>query len=57
MTRRLSLLVAAVALVVAADSVPADAETVWLCKPKLAENPCRDSLETTVYDSWTQTHV
>jgi hypothetical protein len=58
MKLRLSLLVASVALVVlAAGSDRAAAETVWLCKPKLAENPCRDSLETTVYDSWTHTHV
>jgi hypothetical protein len=31
----------------AAASAPANAETVWLCKPGLRPNPCRQSLETT----------
>ena len=29
----------------------AQAEVVWLCKPADADNPCRDSLQATVYDT------
>jgi Protein of unknown function (DUF3089) len=37
--------VAALALVLAG---PAEAKTVWLCKPGQSPNPCRESLQTTV---------
>ena len=43
---------AAAALVVSGvAAASAGAEVVWLCKPGEADNPCRDSLETTVYDT------
>jgi hypothetical protein len=44
--------VAAIALAACgAGAASAQAEVVWLCKPGMADNPCRDSLKTTVYDS------
>ena len=47
--RTLVLLVAAVgALGAALAARAAPAEVVWLCTPGMDENPCRDSLETTV---------
>ena len=45
---------AAIALsgaVCGAAATPAAAETVWVCKPGQAENPCRESLRTTIYAS------
>jgi hypothetical protein len=41
---------ALVAVVLGAAAGSARAEVVWLCKPGLDPNPCRDSLETTVYE-------
>jgi hypothetical protein len=40
----------AMAVVIACFAMPsaASADVVWLCKPGMADNPCRDSLETTV---------
>jgi len=32
-------------------ATPVAAETVWVCKPGQAQNPCRDSLRTTIYES------
>jgi Protein of unknown function (DUF3089) len=32
-------------------------DTVWLCKPGVAPDPCHEGLETTVYDSPVATHV
>jgi pimeloyl-ACP methyl ester carboxylesterase len=32
-------------------------DTVWLCKPGVAPDPCHEGLETTVYDSPVSTHV
>lgn len=45
------LVALAVWAVAAAAPAAAQAETVWLCKPGMDDNPCRDSLETTVYTS------
>jgi hypothetical protein len=51
--RRGALSVAAVAVVagvaLAGGVGPASADVVWLCQPGQQDNPCRDSLETTVY--------
>src|ERR671916_646139 len=33
-------------------SAPASAKVVWLCKPGMADNPCRPSLETTRFSAW-----
>ncbi|HEX8647109.1 MAG TPA: DUF3089 domain-containing protein [Thermoleophilaceae bacterium] len=41
----------------AAGAGSAHAEVVWLCMPGQEPNPCRDSLETTVYDESGGTHV
>jgi hypothetical protein len=35
----------------------APSDTVWLCKPGVAPDPCHEGLETTVFDSLLQTHV
>jgi hypothetical protein len=35
----------------------APSDTVWLCKPGVAPDPCHEGLETTVYDSPLATHV
>ncbi len=35
----------------------AEADVVWLCKPGMQPNPCRDSLETTVQESASSSHV
>ncbi|MBA2506035.1 MAG: DUF3089 domain-containing protein [Thermoleophilaceae bacterium] len=32
-------------------ATPARAETVWLCQPGAADNPCRDSLDTTIQEA------
>ena len=51
-TRRLLLaLVGGACLAVLAGAPNAAAETVWLCKPGLADNPCLDSLTTTVIEA------
>ena len=50
MKRWSSLVLAALGLIVAVPAA-AQAETVWLCKPGMADNPCAGSLETTVYTS------
>ena len=42
-------LVAALAATLAGGATAASAEVVWLCQPGMAENPCRDSLESTIY--------
>jgi hypothetical protein len=47
---RFVLVVAALALGVAlAGSATASADVVWLCQPGMTDNPCRDSLESTIY--------
>ena len=54
MAGRKLIAVAVAACAVAASGAAASsasAEVVWLCKPGEADNPCRDSLETTVYDT------
>jgi hypothetical protein len=50
---RLATAVAA-ALLAAALLVPAQsaAKTTWLCHPRLASDPCRPGLETTVFSPW-----
>jgi hypothetical protein len=35
----------------AATATPAPTDTVWLCKPGLADNPCEGNLEATPFDS------
>jgi hypothetical protein len=35
----------------------APSDTVWLCKPGVAPDPCHEGLETTVFDSLVATHV
>jgi hypothetical protein len=45
---------AALALVLAGG---ASAKTVWLCKPGATPDPCRGSLQTTVFDPSGQSHV
>ena len=42
--------VALAAVVSGAGAGSANAEVVWLCKPGMADNPCRDSLQTTVQE-------
>ena len=37
-------------VITGAAAAPAAAETVWVCKPGQASNPCRESLRTTVYE-------
>src|SRR3954469_15075351 len=56
---RLVLLGAAVLCTLACvfTTVSAHADVVWLCKPGMADNPCRGSLETTVYDPQGNSHV
>ena len=51
MTRaiRLSLALAALAVVCLAAAGGASARTVWLCKPGQSPNPCNVSLATTVF--------
>lgn len=41
----------------AAGPAGAAADTVWLCKPGVQPNPCRGSLETTVYSSSGESRV
>ena len=52
---RIAFALALVASALAAAS--AQAEVVWLCLPGQEPNPCRDSLETTVYDESGSTRV
>ena len=40
-----------VGAVCGAAAPPASAEVVWLCKPGTEDNPCRDSLATTLHDT------
>src|SRR5918997_3215764 len=40
-----------------ASPAAAGADTVWLCKPGAQPNPCRGSLETTVYSSSGESRV
>ena len=54
MRRLLPLLLLAAVLLLAA---PASARTVWLCKPGLADNPCRASLTATVIEGDGSTRV
>jgi hypothetical protein len=44
---------AAAAVVVLGAPGSASAGTRWLCGPGVADDPCRPSLSTTVYDGWT----
>ena len=49
--RRLAALLLPAALLLAGFALlpgAASAETVWLCKPGMADNPCRDTLQTTI---------
>src|SRR5215211_6417579 len=43
------VLVAVTGAALAAGAGSASADVVWLCQPGQQDNPCRDSLETTVY--------
>ena len=52
----LSAILAATALLLA-GAAAAQAEVVWLCKPGEQPDPCRESLETTVYDESGGSHV
>ena len=47
-------LLALTVLAFAALASPAPAKTTWLCHPGLAADPCRASLETTVFSPWDQ---
>jgi hypothetical protein len=49
--RRICLAAAIGLLALGAAAGPAAAETVWLCKPGQAPNPCRESLSTTYLNS------
>ena len=53
MRRQTALLLPAALLLAGFALLPgaAAAETVWLCKPGIADNPCRDTLETTIQES------
>jgi hypothetical protein len=44
------LLILATAVAVLAAAAPAHADVEWLCRPGVEPNPCRESLETTVYE-------
>jgi hypothetical protein len=48
-----AILIAAAAVLLIATLAPSDASaaTKWLCKPGVKPNPCKGSLETTVFDS------
>ena len=48
-----AILLATAAVLLAASLAPADADaaTKWLCKPGAKPNPCKGSLETTVFES------
>jgi hypothetical protein len=48
MGRAFAIAVVALGLLAGA-AAPASADVVWLCQPGMQDNPCRDSLETTVY--------
>src|SRR5688572_6202167 len=48
---RAALAAAIAAAACGAGAGSASADVVWLCKPGTADNPCRDSLQTTVYDT------
>src|SRR4051794_5200746 len=45
----MAILVALAGAAAMAGAGPASADVVWLCQPGQQDNPCRDSLETTVY--------
>ncbi len=48
----IAITLAAAGLAAAAIAAPAaQAETVWLCKPGATPDPCKESLETTAFDS------
>ena len=51
MKSRALLVTAAVALATAIGAGEASAKTKWLCEPGVKPNPCKGSLETTVYSS------
>jgi len=49
---RLRLTIAAAAIALSGTAAtPAAADTVWVCKPGQAANPCRESFKTTIYES------
>ena len=47
----LAALAACTLVALPAGAAAAESDTVWLCKPHSKPNPCRDTLETTVYAS------
>jgi hypothetical protein len=48
MKRLVTAALLAVAATLALGAGAAQADTVWLCKPGMADNPCRDTLKTTI---------
>src|SRR5215208_4931808 len=50
-------LLAVAALYLAGLATPAGASTTWLCKPGASPNPCVGSLQSTVIDPSSQSHV
>ena len=52
-----ALAACAAIVIVPASAGAANSATVWLCKPAAEPNPCRDSLETTVYSPEGDAHV
>jgi hypothetical protein len=51
---RVVRLLALTVLTFALLAAPAPAKTKWLCHPRLAADPCRPSLDTTVFSPWDQ---
>jgi hypothetical protein len=49
--RRGALCFALIVVAMVLGTGSADADVVWLCQPGQQDNPCRDSLETTVYEA------
>jgi hypothetical protein len=54
--RTVGLLVV-LAFAATSGAATAQTDTVWLCRPDVATDPCRTSLETTVYTSATETRI
>ena len=47
--RGFTIAVLALVLLAGGGAESASADVVWLCQPGMADNPCRDSLESTIY--------